>query len=333
MAQPLHLYPTGSRRIPPYATPSQPAPVFAAPVMNLGSNMTRAASPSYNYRVPSRDLGFDKQDTFGGGIKTMHLVQQYRYDEPCVDRYASGNGMEERPPVYAQSVESEEQMRALNGRDQRLKRHIRVLRFVSRILAFVVSVLVFVPITITLVTFLRTNDISRVVTIASPGTAPQTVSRTAWAQNSTTWPTYMYFGTAAVSLLLNLFIMIAYLRTDVRTANRTAYVATTFSWVVMVGNAVVWAVAASLYRQQKKNDDLWGWTCSSAAQAIQKVFENEVKFEQQCNIQSFSWYAGIVQALLAILTIVVLVLVVRRRETKRGLERGDSAEVLLADKN
>lgn len=99
----------------------------------------------------------------------------------------------------------------------------------------------------------------------------------------------MYFLVAAIALLLNLCIILAYLFSGVKGANRAAVVATTFTWIVMIGNLVVWAVAASLYRTEKdkdgKSNDLWGWTCSSAAQAIQKEFKNEVDFDKFCNVQ------------------------------------------------
>lgn len=189
----------------------------------------------------------------------------------------------------------------------------------------------------TLAKFLTTNTVLRVVTVPATPDAPQrTEARTAWAKESTTWPTYMYFGTAAVSLLLNLFIMGSYLRknvatSDLRMANTGAYVATTFSWIVMIANAVVWGVAASLYRTERRETDLWGWTCSDTAQSIQRVFEKEVDFKTFCNVQSYSWYAGVVQALLAVLTVVVFALILKRRKTQKKLlaRQGGDQVVLL----
>jgi hypothetical protein len=114
------------------------------------------------------------------------------------------------------------------------------------------------------------------------------VNRTAWAKDSKTWPTYMYFAVAFVSLVLNFIIIFSY-KFGVKYANKAAVVATTFSWVVMAGNLVVWSVAASLYRTEKdkggKSNDLWGWTCSPAAKKIQKEFAGEVDFDRFCNIQ------------------------------------------------
>lgn len=98
----------------------------------------------------------------------------------------------------------------------------------------------------------------------------------------------MYFSVAAVSVLLNFLTVFAY-KFGVDKANVASYVTTTFSWVIMIGNLVVWSVAAGMYRREKdkdgKSNDLWGWTCSAGARAIQKEFAKEVDFNAQCNTQ------------------------------------------------
>ena len=57
----------------------------------------------------------------------------------------------------------------------------------------------------------------------------------------------------------------------------------------MLGNLVVWSVAAAMYRNEKdkdgKNSDLWGWTCSAGAKAIQKEFVGEIDFDRFCDVQ------------------------------------------------
>lgn len=136
----------------------------------------------------------------------------------------------------------------------------------------------------TLVKFYRTNTIYRNVTTATGETA----SRTAWAHDSKTWPTLMYFGVAAISMLLNFGTVFSY-KFGVETANTASFVASLFSWVIMLGNLVVWSVAAGVYRAEKdkggRSNDLWGWTCSAGARAIQKEFAGEVDFNQYCTVQ------------------------------------------------
>ncbi|KAF2685741.1 hypothetical protein K458DRAFT_299789 [Lentithecium fluviatile CBS 122367] len=219
-----------------------------------------------------------------------------------------------------QSLVDFEGIKKAHEEDALLKARIRRLRFVSRTLAFSISVAVFVPITLTLHKFLTTQHTYRTITLPD-GT---TTTRTAWAKDSKVWPTWMYFAIAAISVLLNLAILFSY-KFGVEKANKAAYVATTFTWIVMLGNLVVWCVAASLYRTEKdkdgKSNDLWGWTCSAAARAIQKEFAQEVDFDRFCSTQSISWYIGLVQVGAALLTVFIYVLVLMRRRSKKKLNK------------
>lgn len=137
----------------------------------------------------------------------------------------------------------------------------------------------------TLQKFLTTQHVYKDVTVADGSTH----SRTAWAKDSKVWPTWMYFLVAGISVLLNFAILLSYMCGGVQKANKAAVVATAFTWFVLLGNLIVWCVAASLYRTEKdkdgKSNDLWGWTCSPAAKAIQKEFAKEVDFNRYCNVQ------------------------------------------------
>ena len=172
----------------------------------------------------------------------------------------------------------------------------------------------------TLAKFLQTQNIYRTITHPDGSTTV----RTAWAHDSRTWPTYSYFGVALLSTVLNFATVFSY-RFGVGTANSASYVASVFSWADMLGNAGVWVAAALVYRKEKdrngKSNDLWGWTCSAAAQVIQRDFAGEVNFNAYCNIQSASWYVGLARAAAALLTVVIYVLVYRRRQSKRKVQR------------
>ncbi|KAI5380309.1 hypothetical protein J4E82_000885 [Alternaria postmessia] len=168
--------------------------------------------------------------------------------------------------------------------DRHLKTRIRKLRIVSRSLALFISIAVLVPTALTLYKFLSTRTIYRTVALPSG----QSVSRTPWAHNTRAWPTYMYFGVAAVSVLLNFTTMFSY-KFGIEKANVASVVTSTFSWINLIGNLVVWCVAAGLYRAEKnkngKSNDLWGWTCSAGARAIQKEFVGDIDFSRYCNVQ------------------------------------------------
>lgn len=138
--------------------------------------------------------------------------------------------------------------------DQRLKQRIRILKLISRIIALVLSLATLVPLTMTLTKFFTTKNDILVV---------NGQERTAWAKDSRTWYTYMYFGVALTSFVFDLAIVVAYCR-GVKKANKVATVATWWSTTVQVGHVVVWIVSAAVYRYGKepvdgKFRDLWGW--------------------------------------------------------------------------
>ena len=136
----------------------------------------------------------------------------------------------------------------------------------------------------TLVKFLQTQNTYRDVTNAQG----KTVNRTAWAKSTKAWPTWMYFAVAVGSVVLNFITVFSY-KFGVEKANKVSYITSIFTWVIMLGNLVVWSIAAALYRTEKdkngKSNDLWGWTCSAAARAIQKEFAHEVNFDMYCTVQ------------------------------------------------
>jgi hypothetical protein len=142
----------------------------------------------------------------------------------------------------------------LTAADQRLKQRIRILKLVSRIIALMLSLATLIPLTMTLAKFLMTRNESFVI---------DGQERTAWAKDSLTWYTYMYFGVALTSFVFDLAIVVAYCR-GVKKANKVAAVATWWSTTVQVGHVVVWVVGAVVYRYGKKPvderfRDLWGW--------------------------------------------------------------------------
>lgn len=156
---------------------------------------------------------------------------------------------------------------------------------VSRVIGLLISIGVLIPLLMTLIKFEQTKDVHQTVIVNG-----ESISRTAWAKDSRTWPTYVYFGVAAISTLLNAGTMLSYC-CSVEKANVASYVTSTFSWIVLMGNLVVWAVAAAVYKKEKermvegKHTDLWGWTCSGPARQIQREFAQQVDFNQYCVIQ------------------------------------------------
>ena len=213
---------------------------------------------------------------------------------------------------------------------QYLKKRIRRLKVVSRVVAACLSIAVLVPLAITMHKYFSTRDEFRTVTNESVGGRP--TRRTAWANESVTWPTYMYFAIAVVSLILNTAILFSYFH-SIKTANTVAMVGGYFTGGVLILNLVIWTVTTALYKQQSvvTNDrgvhnDLWGWTCSPAARLLQPVFEEQVNFDTYCDIQAVSFYIGLVQIGALVLTIVLYLFAIRRVRSKKAVRRSMTAQ-------
>jgi hypothetical protein len=137
----------------------------------------------------------------------------------------------------------------------------------------------------------------------------------------------MYFSIAVISLAFNTAIMVSYLH-SIKTANTVATVGGWFTGVVLLLNLIVWTVTTALYKQQSVvvNDrgiqnDLWGWTCSPAAQALQPVFDDQINFDTYCDIQGVSFYIGLVQVAASLFTILLFVLALRRVHSKKAVRK------------
>jgi hypothetical protein len=148
-----------------------------------------------------------------------------------------------------------------------------VLRIVSRTCTAIFSTAVTVMMAMSLEKFRTTRNI-------------YIGGRTAWAKNTKIWPTVMLFSVALITLILNLIILIAYLR-SIKAANRVSTMSSIFGFLVFGGHVVVWIAAAVLYRYGKDtngvSNDLWGWSCSEGADKIQETFQNVVNFDAVCN--------------------------------------------------
>ncbi|KAF2399995.1 hypothetical protein EJ06DRAFT_530774 [Trichodelitschia bisporula] len=281
--------------------PSRPGNAQYAPVQNSYDLADAHRTPSpYGKHAPAPYAAYApyNYEPMSTPLKPMYLAQEHSVRESTI-----------------------EQVQRLETVDQALKRRIRILRLVSRVLATGLSIAAFVPIAMTTAKFLTTKDVLR----EAPAPGGTTVLRGPWAKESKTWPTHMYLGIAVTSLVCNLGTMVGYVFGGVRGANIMAAAEGYFSMSVILGNLIVWIIAAAVYRKEKgldgKNNDLWGWACSESAKIIQDAFQDEVPFDRYCNIQSGAWYAGLLQVAAMFLSGVVYLLTLRRVMAKKKLRR------------
>lgn len=171
---------------------------------------------------------------------------------------------------------------ALARLDAKHKRRIRVLKALSRILATLLSLATFIPLAMTLIKFFQTRNETMVV---------DGEERTAWASGTVTWYTYLYFGVASISLLLNAGVLASYCCCGGhRGAEKVARFEGWWANLQRGLEVLVWVASVAIYRYGKEPDvegkfkDLWGWTCSPAAEAIQAQITN-VDFAKYCTVQ------------------------------------------------
>lgn len=155
-------------------------------------------------------------------------------------------------------------------------------------MATVLSLAAFIPVALTWVKFETTKSVYRDAPATSGPSAGTIVRRNAWPADSKLWPTVVYTIVGGLAFVLDAIVLGFYAK-DVRHANQAAKVASTFGWIVRLGNLGVWIAAAAMYRYEKnlhgKSNDLWGWACSPEAQKIQKAFDDEVQFNPFCVAQ------------------------------------------------
>ncbi|MCJ1286011.1 hypothetical protein MMC26_005353 [Xylographa opegraphella] len=211
------------------------------------------------------------------------------------------------PSGYQQIAEPSHLERG-RQKDYRLKRQIRIWKLVTRIFTFLLAIYPLYSQAITLHKFLSTKD------IAIDG-------RNAWAKETTIWPTILLLSTSSATMLVSLLILASYLL-GVRHANKTEKTIGTAGFVIEMGaHIAVWVATAAAYRLGKTGNDLWGWSCSDAADQIQDQFQAVIDFNNFCNLQSYAWILSIAQAVALILTGAVYYLAWRRLKHKEMMKK------------
>jgi hypothetical protein len=100
-----------------------------------------------------------------------------------------------------------------------------------------------------------------------------------WAKDTVTWPTYMMAAASIATSLASLVSLVALCR---RSKRKAAFFSVIYA-IVHIGS---WIAVSVVYRVMKTDKDLWGWSCTDAAKAIQKELgSNVLNFENLCKLQ------------------------------------------------
>jgi hypothetical protein len=186
---------------------------------------------------------------------------------------------------------------------QRLKGQIRATRFIVRIANLGLAGYTLYTQAFSFFTYSQTSSetsdapsASSNSTINAPPspnstltTQPHTLSP--WPAQPELWPTYMMLAFSVVSASVALATICAYICSGrspeskdkrFKRANfidsKVGLAATIFE---AVGHMALWITAAVSYRVASNGNDLWGWTCSDAADAVADVFQN-INFDNLC---------------------------------------------------
>lgn len=231
---------------------------------------------TYHYDQPYQRLsGGTAHDYHHGG----------HYEQPIGNTTSGSYGLKPTSNVETASIQSgyapypDLELQRLETRDAKIKKRIRILRVVSRVLTFLLSAATMCALAMVLYKYLQTRNEYFMV---------DGEERTAWADGTIAWYTYLYFGISTLSFILDTAILIGYCR-SVKTANTAATVAGFWAGLLLVSHIAVWIASLAIYRYGRepvdgKFKDLWGWTCSSSASEIQSEITN-IDFEKYCHVQ------------------------------------------------
>ena len=100
-----------------------------------------------------------------------------------------------------------------------------------------------------------------------------------WALGSIIWPTLMF---AAASIVSSILALVALIALWYRSKRRAAW----FSLVFAAVHVIAWIIVSVVYRVEKQEKDLWGWSCTTKAKAIQQQLgSGKLDFGGLCKLQ------------------------------------------------
>jgi len=204
--------------------------------------------------------------------------------------------------------EDEAAFRKMKVQDEKMKRKIRILRFVSRVISTILSGFMVGSMAYSLERYLNTRNI-HVTGVAS-----------IWANPTTLWPTIMLLVIAFITFFINISVVMSYW-CSIRAANSVDNVGGKFIYGMMAAQIIVWAVTTGLYKYANNGNDLWGWSCGTPSDNIQPLVQSFLDFGQLCMVQTGSFGTTIVETVMYVLTFLTYLYVARRAMHKKKMTK------------
>ena len=176
-------------------------------------------------------------------------------------------------PNYSHGYSPQNDHRRASGRSSTGGRYLRIVLLLSKCVSATLSALMESSMVYMMYKYKATRGVSR-TEYADP-----------WPKDPKLWPTLLLAVASGLTLLLTVGSLLSQICKTLRKSGQTAKgrpLVTTVKYAVHIGT---WACVAVAYRLGKTGDDLWGWSCSDRADAIQKAFESDVNFSQLCKLQ------------------------------------------------
>jgi len=240
-------------------------------------------------------------------------MEKYSRVQADDNRFAEGNGV-------GNGMLGEDGIEVLQMKDEKLKRQIRIFRFVSRIISTILSAFVVGSMTFSLQRFLSTRHVH----VYGYGSI--------WAEPTSLWPTLMLLVIAVITFGINFSVLCSYCFGGIKAANTVSNYGGRFIYVMLAAEVIVWAITTGLYKMGNTGNDLWGWSCGSTSDEIQPLVQSFLDFGQLCMVQTGTFATTIIETVLYVLTFVTYLVVARRRmhkkKMKKELERRASSQVL-----
>jgi len=227
-------------------------------------------------------------------------------DEKARDGTFSSAAFSSNEPSRTQS--GMDSIAEFEKKDLVYKRRIRILRFLSRFISLILSAFMTGVLSFALSKYYLTRH-----HILPDNSHP-------WVTPITLWPTFMLLAISIVTVMLNFLTICTYV-CGVNAANKMGSVTSFIGYVMLAIHVVVWAVAVGLFKMANTGSDLWGYTCSDRADAIQAKFSSFMNFGQLCMVQNGAWYASIIEAIGYGLTFVLTLLILKRASHKKKLAK------------
>ena len=94
----------------------------------------------------------------------------------------------------------------------------------------------------------------------------------------------MLLAIAGLTFIMNFIVVCSYM-CGVNAANKASSITGYISYALLAVRIVAWAIAAGLYQKANTGNDLWGYSCSDKADAIQDEVQSYLNFNNLCLTQ------------------------------------------------